>query len=106
MGTVYLAERAGGEFVQRVAIKVVRGSAADDLLLRRFLEERRSSPRWTTRHRGLIDGGATLGLPSVVMEDVDGLPIDVYCESQRRTQGHGSRCSARCARPSTTRISI
>ena len=41
MGAVYLAERADGEFEQRVAIKVVRGGFGTPFLLERFREERR-----------------------------------------------------------------
>ena len=41
MGAVYLAERADGEFHQRVAIKVVRGGAGTSFMLERFREERR-----------------------------------------------------------------
>ena len=85
MGTVYLAERTGAEFVQRVAVKVVRGGASDRVLLRRFREERRILATLEHPHIArLIDGDATpLGLPYVVLEYVDGVPIDVYCERHR-----------------------
>jgi tetratricopeptide (TPR) repeat protein len=82
MGTVYLAERADAEFAQRAALKIVRGGAADDLLVKRFKDERRILATLEHPHIArLIDGGATpLGLPYVVMEYVEGLPIDLYCE--------------------------
>jgi non-specific serine/threonine protein kinase/serine/threonine-protein kinase len=82
MGTVYLAERAGAEFGQRAAVKIVRGGGADDLLVRRFRDERRILATLEHPHIArLIDGGATPhGLPYVVMEYVEGLPIDLYCE--------------------------
>src|SRR5688572_30467597 len=40
MGMVYLAERADGEFVQRVAIKIIKRGMDTDLVLRRFRRER------------------------------------------------------------------
>jgi eukaryotic-like serine/threonine-protein kinase len=84
MGTVYLAERVVEEFRQRAAIKIVRGGAADDILLRRFQDERRILAALDHPHIArLIDGGASeLGLPYVVMEYVDGRPIDTFCNEQ------------------------
>jgi serine/threonine protein kinase len=84
MGIVYLAERADAEFRQRAALKIARGFA-DDALLRRFREERRilASLDHPDIAR-LIDGGATdLGVPYAVMEYVEGLPIDRFCEANR-----------------------
>ena len=84
MGTVYLAERADAGFTQRAALKVARGGFADDLIHKRFLEERRILA--TLDHPDiarLIDGGATEdGVPYVVMEFVDGVPIDTYCRER------------------------
>ena len=41
MGTVYLAERADNQYQRRVALKVLPGwSAANERLVRRFVEER------------------------------------------------------------------
>jgi eukaryotic-like serine/threonine-protein kinase len=81
MGTVYLAERADAGFSQRAAIKLARGGYADGFLRQRFLDERRILA--TLEHPDiarLIDGGATEdGAPYVVMEFVDGVPIDTYC---------------------------
>ena len=82
MGEVYLAERADGQFEQRVAIKVIRRGAIG--LIPRFLEERRILAR--LEHSGIarmIDGGITQGgLPYFVMELVDGQPIDRHCEER------------------------
>jgi tetratricopeptide (TPR) repeat protein len=81
MGSVYLAERDDGEFRQRVAIKVVRGGFANEFLLQRFRDERRILA--TLEHANiarLLDGGTTsAGLPYVVMEYVEGEPIDAFC---------------------------
>ena len=89
MGVVYLAERADAAFEKRTAIKVVRGGFPSELILRRFRDERRILA--TLEHPNiatLLDGGTTdEGLPYVVMEYVDGLPIDVYCETSRLSLG-------------------
>ena len=84
MGTVYLAERVNAEFRQRAAVKIVRGGPADDMLLRRFQDERRILATLDHPHIAhLIDGGTTeLGVPYVVMEYVDGRPIDRFCHEQ------------------------
>ena len=83
MGVVYLAERADAAFEKKTAIKVVRGGFPSELILRRFRDERRILA--TLEHPNiatLLDGGTTDdGLPYVVMEYVDGVPIDVYCET-------------------------
>lgn len=77
MGVVYLVERADGSYQQQAALKVIRGGwlAAD--LAPRFQRERQILAR--LQHPGiaqLLDAGATAdGLPYLVMERVDGLPI-------------------------------
>ena len=85
MGVVYLAERDGGEFQQRVALKLVRHFGASDAVLRRFLEERRILALLEhPRIAHLVDGGVTSdGLPYFAMELVEGEPIDTYCDARR-----------------------
>jgi non-specific serine/threonine protein kinase/serine/threonine-protein kinase len=84
MGAVYLAERADGEFEQRVALKVVRRGFADPELGRRFLRERQILA--TLNHENvarLLDGGVSAdGEPFFVMEFVEGARIDDYCEGR------------------------
>lgn len=84
MGSVYLAERDDEEFHQRVAIKVVRGGFASAFLLQRFREERRILASLDHPNIArLLDGGATVsGLPYVVMEFVEGQPVDAFCASR------------------------
>ncbi len=84
MGTVYLAERADETFHRQVAIKVVAGALARPELVQRFLTERRILAALDHPHIArLLDAGATDdGLPYVVMEYVDGEPIDVHCKSR------------------------
>ncbi len=83
MGSVYLAERA--DFEKQVALKVIRrGLDLDDLLVRRFHNERQILARLEHPHIArLHDGGTTEDqLPYFVMEYVEGEPIDRYCEHQ------------------------
>ncbi len=80
MGTVYRGERADGAFEQTVAIKLIRAELAGPDLLQRFVAERQILAR--LEHPGiarLIDGGDAQGMPFLVMEFVDGVPIDQYC---------------------------
>ena len=77
MGTVFLAIREGGDFTQRVAIKLVRGG---ETLVQRFRQERQILAALDHPNIArLVDGGTTAdGLPYLVMEYVDGTPIDVF----------------------------
>ena len=45
MGSVYLAERADGQFEQRVALKLIKRGMDSDEIQRRFLSERRRRSR-------------------------------------------------------------
>ena len=81
MATVYLAEREG-EFTKRVAVKLIRGGMESPEVIRRFLVERQTLAALNHPYIvSLLDGGTTEdGLPYLVVEYVDGLPIDVYCQ--------------------------
>ncbi len=80
MGVVYLAERSDGEVRQQVAVKFLRAGGDDPILRDRFLQERQILA--TLRHPGiarLLDAGHTTDhRPYLVMEYVDGVPIDAY----------------------------
>ena len=82
MGEVYRARRADAEYDREVAIKLVRGGYDVDYVLQRFRAERQilaGLQHPNIAH--LLDGGATdRGLPYLVMELVEGEPIDSYCE--------------------------
>lgn len=81
MGKVYVGHRNDDAYQKQVAIKVLRPGRKSDELLRRFKSERQILA--TLEHTyiaKLLDGGTTEnGQPYLVMEYVDGLPIDDYC---------------------------
>ncbi len=78
MGSVYLADRADGEIQQRVAIKLLRADSHHSEWRERFLQERQllaSLNHPSVVH--VIDAGHTEdGQPFLVMEYVEGTPID------------------------------
>ncbi len=84
MGTVFLGQRVDGAFEKRVAVKVVGSPIASDALVRRFAAERRTLAQFDHPNIArLLDGGATEeGFPYLVMEYVEGEPIDSYCETR------------------------
>ena len=84
MGSVYRAVRDDGEFEQKVAVKFIRYGGGREELLRRFYQERQLLARLNHPNIArLLDGGTTAeGMPYLVMEYIDGQPIDVYCDSR------------------------
>ncbi len=84
MGAVYLAERADAEFHQQVAIKALRPGLEEGEILRRFLVERQTLA--VLQHPNivrLLDGGTTEdGRPYLVMDHVEGVPIEEYANSR------------------------
>jgi serine/threonine protein kinase/tetratricopeptide (TPR) repeat protein len=82
MGAVYLGVRADGEFRQQVAIKVLGYGLDHANLLRRFRAERQILASLDHPNIArLLDGGTTgEGQPYLVMEHIDGMPIDRYCD--------------------------
>ena len=85
MGTVYLATRDDDEYIKEVAIKLVPAVVDREELMRRFRAERQIMA--TLEHPNiarLLDGDTTRdGIPYVVMEYVQGRPIDAYCEEEK-----------------------
>lgn len=81
MGRVYKASRADGQYRQSVALKVVSFTpSVDRFLLERQILADLNHPNIAR----LLDGGITnSGNPYIVMEYVDGEPIDAYCQSRR-----------------------
>ena len=84
MGTVWLAERADGQFEHRVAVKLVKRGMDTDEVIARFRRERQILARLEHPNIArLIDGGvADDGRPFLVMEYFDGVPITTYCNER------------------------
>jgi serine/threonine protein kinase len=87
MGSVWLATRSDNEFKKQVAIKLVKRGMDTQEILRRFRLERQVLASLTHPNiAALIDGGSTPdGLPYLVMEYVEGIRIDRYCEQHKST---------------------
>lgn len=85
MGVVYLAQRADGQFEQTVALKLIAAHIVSDDVLRRFRTERQLLARLAHPNiTRLLDGGvAASGEPYLVMEYVEGQPLDRYCDEQK-----------------------
>src|SRR5277367_1978705 len=83
MGEVYLAERADAQFEQQVAIKVVHGGLlAVGMHARLKLERQILAQLDHPNIAHLLDGGALPdGSAYLVMEYVQGVAIDAYCDS-------------------------
>lgn len=88
MGFVYEGHRVDGEVRQRVAVKFAQVSPAAGEKFRTSAHRRFARERQTLaslRHpyiAGLIDAGTTEdGTPYAVIEQVDGAPIDSYCDT-------------------------
>ncbi len=87
MGVVYRAERAEGNFDQQVAIKLLSNWQNRDLRLDRFQREQQLLASLNHPNIAqLYDGGLTEeGQPYIVMEYVQGEPINIYCDRHRLT---------------------
>ncbi|MFN7923341.1 MAG: serine/threonine-protein kinase [Bryobacteraceae bacterium] len=87
MGMVYEAVRDDDVFEKRVAVKVLPPWLAKSHLRERFLSERRILAR--LEHPGIarvLDGGETAdGMPFLVMELIEGEPIDQWCKARELT---------------------
>ena len=85
MGSVYLAERDDEQYRQQVAIKLIKPGLGGELIRKRFRNEMQiladlSHPNIAR----LLDGGETSdGVPYLVMEYVEGRPIDVFCDEKQ-----------------------
>jgi serine/threonine protein kinase/tetratricopeptide (TPR) repeat protein/TolB-like protein len=81
MAVVYLGERDDEQFRKRVAIKMLRPGFYTAEIVHRFRNERQTLA--ALDHPNivkLLDGGNTEdGLPYLVMDYVEGVPIDEYC---------------------------
>lgn len=87
MGVVYLASRSDQQFEQHVALKLLTGTVAPNELHVRFLAERQILASLNHINIAkLLDGGETeSGVPYLIMEYIDGVPLDEYCAVNRLT---------------------
>lgn len=85
MGNVYLAERADGQFEQKVALKLIKLGLGSEEILKRFQSERQILARLQHPNIArLFDGGLTAdGRPFFTMEFVEGKPVDQYCDQHQ-----------------------
>ncbi len=85
MGRVFLAERADQEFRKKVAIKLIKRGMDTDSVIRHFRNERDILASLDHPNIArLLDGGTSRdGLPYFVMEYIEGLPIDRFCDERR-----------------------
>ena len=104
-GTVFLGERADKQFSGKVAVKVVDRANAADLGMRFRAERQILASLNHPNIARLIDAGETDdGQPYLVMEYVEGKPLDQYCDERiGSTCASGSSCSSTSAPPSSTR---
>ncbi len=86
MGAVYRAARED-DFTKQVALKLVQWELVSPFTVRRFHLERQILARLEHPNIArLLDGGTTGdGRPYLVMEHVEGVPIDRYCDERNLT---------------------
>lgn len=82
MAIVYLGERDDQNYRKRVAIKMVKPGTGTEQVLQRFRNERQALAALDHPYIvKLLDGGSSPeGFPFLVMDYVEGLPIDQYCD--------------------------
>lgn len=81
MGQVYLGERIDGEFDQKVAIKFLNQRNVSKDIRLRFDQEKKILGNLKHPNIALLLDGGVLdnGSPYLIMEYIDGTPIDEYC---------------------------
>jgi serine/threonine protein kinase len=87
MGAVYLASRADDAYEKHVAVKVLKQGIDSAEIVRHFRNERQILADFDHPNIArLLDGGTThSGVPYFVMEYVEGMPVDLYCNHHRLT---------------------
>jgi eukaryotic-like serine/threonine-protein kinase len=101
MSEVFRAVRADDEYHKEVAVKVLRPGYDTQFLLERFKSEKRLLASLDHPNIArILDGGSTdEGLPYLVMDFIQGRPIDQYCRERnlstaQRLQLFQSLCCA------------
>ena len=85
MGTVYLAARADEAYRKQVAIKVVKRGVGSEAIVGGFRKERQILASLDHPNIArLLDGGTTdAGLPYFVLDYVEGVSLDEYCNTHQ-----------------------
>jgi eukaryotic-like serine/threonine-protein kinase len=89
MGSVWLARRTDGRFEGQVAIKLLASGLFGAGNAGRFAREGQILAKLSHPHiaklldAGIGSGSGISGQPYLVLEYVDGLPIDAFCEHER-----------------------
>ena len=93
MGVVYLAVRDDGAFRKNVALKLLNIENTPPMFVERFRQERQvlAGLEHPNIARILDGGDAPNGSPYYVMEFVEGMPLDKYCDEKRLSLGERIR---------------
>ncbi len=85
MGSVWLARRSDGRFERQAAVKFVSIALAGRVAEERFKREGNVLGRLTHPHIAeLLDAGvSSTGQPFLILEYVDGVAIDLYCDEHK-----------------------
>ncbi len=85
MGSVWLARRSDGRFEGRAAVKLLNASLVGHAGEERFRREGSILARLTHHHIArLLDAGVSpTGQPYIVLEHVEGIQIDSYCDRNK-----------------------
>ena len=85
MGSVWLARRSDGRFEGQAAVKLLNAALIGRTGEERFQREGRILARLTHPHIArLLDAGVSpWGQPYLVLEHIEGQPIDRYCDDKR-----------------------
>ncbi|MDQ2670925.1 MAG: serine/threonine-protein kinase [Gemmatimonadota bacterium] len=89
MGNVWLARRSDGRYDAEVAVKVLNLALLDRVGVERFRREGSALARLTHPNiarlvdAGVVESGPHAGQPYLVLERVDGVRIDRYCDEHR-----------------------
>ena len=84
MGLVYLGLR-DDEVKQKAAVKIINPGVASGIVIKRFQNERQTLANLNHPNISrLLDGGITDdGIQFLVMEYIEGIPIDEYCDNNK-----------------------
>jgi serine/threonine-protein kinase len=83
MGTVWLARRSDGRYEGRAAVKLLNLALLGRAGLERFEREGNALARLAHPNIAhLVDAGAADGQPFLVLEYIDGEPIDAWCDAR------------------------